>query len=249
MGEATFLSSHPCLGCDDNNVSAPRFITVTCAQSGRLQLPKNLSPVGQAFLPAGSGDFPAPSWSGGLESPPNRPPGKAALRSSWSQCAVREPLRLARHARHPSREAILFPFSIPCPTSAPSWGARAGSSSSGPGAASAAAARTRARAGAAPDAGTDTVAGSGSANNRAAASNSDSARASWSDWARATRSSRSSSETDWGWDSSSGWGWDSDWDSAKGWGWARDSDFPRRGTLGSTACAESISCDGVSWKC
>jgi len=249
MGEATFLSSHPCLASGDKNISAPRFITVTCAQSGRLRLPMNRSPVGQAFLPAGSGGLPAPSSSGGLESPPNRQPGKAALRGSWSQYAVREPLRLARHARRPSREAILFPLSVPSPTSAPFLGARAGSSSSGPGAASAAAARTRARAGAVPSAGTDTVAGSGSANNRAAASNSDSARASRMDWARATRSSRSNSGTDWGWDSSSGWGWDSDWDSAKGWGWARDSDFPRRGTLGSPACAESISCDGVSWKC
>jgi len=43
----------------------------------------NLRPVGQAFRPAGSGGFPAPSSSDGLESPPNRQPGKAALPSSW----------------------------------------------------------------------------------------------------------------------------------------------------------------------
>ena len=57
-------------------------------------LPMNLSPVRQAFLPAGSGGFPAPSWSGGLESPPNRQPGKAALRSLWSRGAIGEPLSL-----------------------------------------------------------------------------------------------------------------------------------------------------------
>ena len=57
-------------------------------------LPMNLSPVRQAFLPAGSGGFPAPRSFDGPESPPNRQPGKAALRGSWSQCAVGEPLSL-----------------------------------------------------------------------------------------------------------------------------------------------------------
>jgi len=65
------------------------------------RLPLNRRPVGQAFLPAGSGGFPAPSWSGGLESPPNRQPGKAALRGSRPHCAVRELFRLSLPA-HPS---------------------------------------------------------------------------------------------------------------------------------------------------
>ena len=52
------------------------------------------SPVGQAFPPAGAGGFPAPSSFDGQESPPNRQPGKAALRGSRPQCAVWEPLSL-----------------------------------------------------------------------------------------------------------------------------------------------------------
>jgi len=51
--------------------------------------------VGQAFLPAGSTGFPARRTNWGLESPQNRPPGKAALRGSWSQGVAREPLELA----------------------------------------------------------------------------------------------------------------------------------------------------------
>ena len=69
----------------------------------------NLSPVGQAFLPAGSGGFPAPSWSGGLESPPNRQPGKAALRGSWPQCAVLEPLRLPMNRSGTSAPGLSLP--------------------------------------------------------------------------------------------------------------------------------------------
>jgi len=49
------------------------------------RLSRNLSPVGQAFQPAGPGGFPAPSWFDGLESPSNRQPGKAALPGSWAR--------------------------------------------------------------------------------------------------------------------------------------------------------------------
>ena len=57
----------------------------------------NLSPVGQAFLPAGSGGFPAPRTNTGLENPVNRQPGKAALRGSWPPCAVGQPWRRPRN--------------------------------------------------------------------------------------------------------------------------------------------------------
>ena len=62
-------------------------------------LSMNLCSVGQAFLPAGSTGFPARRTNWGLESPQNRPPGKAALQGSWLPCAVREPLRLPRGRR------------------------------------------------------------------------------------------------------------------------------------------------------
>ena len=54
--------------------------------------PTNLSSVGPAFQPAGSGGFPAPSTSGGPESPPNRQPGKAALPDAASPRAVGQPV-------------------------------------------------------------------------------------------------------------------------------------------------------------
>ena len=53
--------------------------------------PTNLSPVGPAFQPAGSGGFPAPSTSGGPESPPNRQPGKAALQDATLLRATGQP--------------------------------------------------------------------------------------------------------------------------------------------------------------
>ena len=53
--------------------------------------PKSPSPVGPAFQPAGSGGFPAPSTSGGPESPPNRQPGKAALPDTASPRATGQP--------------------------------------------------------------------------------------------------------------------------------------------------------------
>jgi len=96
-------------------------LPASCRQGGRLVLPTrcrqhvgswpvsrsernkglamNRRWVGQAFQPAGATGFPARRTNWGLESPQNRPPGKAALQGSWLPCAVREPLRLPRGRR------------------------------------------------------------------------------------------------------------------------------------------------------
>ena len=67
-----------------------------CAVCEPWSLPMNLSCVGRAFQPAGSGDFPVPSCCDGLDSPSNRQHGKAALRDSWSQFTVARSLNLTR---------------------------------------------------------------------------------------------------------------------------------------------------------
>ena len=55
--------------------------------------PTDLSPVGQAFQPASSGGFPAPSRFGGQEGPSNRQPGKAAPQEATSKRGVDKSLQ------------------------------------------------------------------------------------------------------------------------------------------------------------